>query len=90
MHCKSHQFRETPENTGYGLADKAVEKAAGGDILVVLPKKYWHLDKEAANYQAEDEKVASLLDPENSPEGRQITSSKCSPAPYEEDGRGTT
>lgn len=49
MHCKSHPFRETPENIGYGLADKAVEKAAGGDILLVLPKKYWHLDKETAN-----------------------------------------
>lgn len=49
MHCKSHPSRETPENIGYGLADKAVEKAAGGDILLALPKKYWHLDKEAAN-----------------------------------------
>lgn len=66
MHCKAHQFGEIPGNTGNFLADKVAKEAAGGNILLALPEKYQHLDKEVANYRAEEEKLAKLLDAKES------------------------
>lgn len=76
MHCKAHQFGDTPVNTGNCLADKVAKEAAGGNTLLALPEKYQHLDKEAADYQAEEEKLAKLLDVEKSTEGQWVTPSK--------------
>ncbi|XP_068277938.1 ribonuclease H-like [Nyctibius grandis] len=39
MHCKAHQFGDSPVHVGNRMADKAAKEAAESQILLVLPEK---------------------------------------------------
>ncbi|KAK4811125.1 hypothetical protein QYF61_019756 [Mycteria americana] len=72
MHCKAHQFGNTPEVIGKQRADLAAKRAAEEQVLGIWPEKYEDL-KGPPTYNKEDDQLAKLLNAKKNKDGWWIT-----------------
>lgn len=76
MHCKAHQFGNTPTNVGNRLADKTAKEVAEKSILIVVPSKYTNLPQVTPEYQTHDKMLAEHLKAHLNSEGWWVTPQK--------------